>query len=154
MKYLKKIILIAAITVPAICLSQPQGEIEFGGGLSGFAVVDDLGNSASTNLLQVHFDYDLLDGPWRAAVGTNFLYATQSGSTIFLPGVKLGRDVINLNINFDNLLTSNSGLVYFGLASRIGWGDEKRNAISISLQGASDGILGYGLSTLGYSYRF
>ena len=65
------------------------------------------------------------------------------------PSVKLGKDIINLNIT-----VLPSGLTFWGLSSRIGFGPNQQHAMDLSIQGADDFGDWYGAACLGYSYQF
>jgi hypothetical protein len=124
-----------------------QGEMELGGGLFSLGISDGFAQAAISGI-QAQFDYDFLKGPYRAAIGIKAM--ALGGYTFFEPGVKIGKDIINLNISVDS-----DGLTYYGLSSRIDLSANKQHAVNLSLQGAGD-IDGYGYALLfvGYSYRF
>jgi|TARA_R100000479_G_scaffold173063_2_gene118413 hypothetical protein len=133
------------ITYAQVQDAQVQGEMEIGLGSLGYAYTDGLLNEGDASGIQAQFDYDFIQGPWRAAIGIKVL--ALPGYTFIQPGVKLGRDGINLNIS-----VLPSGLTYYGLSSRIGV--YKRHAIDLSLQVAADVDYVYSTACLGYSYRF
>ena len=124
-----------------------KGEMELGGGLYSLGLSDRF-DQAGIGGIQAQFDYDFLEGPYRAAIGAKAIAV--AGYTFLYPGVKLGKDIINLNISvaFD-------GLTYYGLSSRIDLSASKQHAVNLSIQGAGD-LYGYGYASLflGYSYRF
>ena len=148
MKQLLIALLLAISTLMVGQEIQPlKGEMELGGGLCFLGISDGL-DQVGTGGIQAQFDYDFLKGPFRAAIGAKVIAV--AGYTFLYPGVKLGKDIINLNISvaFD-------GLTYYGLSSRIDLSANKRHAVNLSLQGAGD-LYGYGYASLfmGYSYRF
>lgn len=124
-----------------------EGEMELGGGLFTLGVSDGF-NQVAIGGIQAQFDYDFLEGPFRAVIGIKAMAI--GGYTFFEPGVKIGKDIVNLNISVDS-----DGLTYYGLSSRIDLSENKQHAVNLSLQGAGD-IDGYGYALLfvGYSYRF
>jgi hypothetical protein len=121
--------------------------MELGGGLCSLGLSDGF-DQAGIGGIQAQFDYDFLEGPYRAAIGAKAIAVARY--TFLYPGVKLGKDIINLNISvaFD-------GLTYYGLSSRIDLSASKQHAVNLSIQGAGD-LYGYGYASLflGYSYRF
>ena len=148
MKQLLIALLLAISTVMVGQEIQPlKGEMELGGGLCFLGISDGF-DQGGIGGVQAQFDYDFLEGPFRAAIGAKVIAV--AGYTFLYPGVKLGKDVINLNLSvaFD-------GLTYYGLSSRIDLSANKRHAVNLSLQGAVD-LYGYGYASLfmGYSYRF
>ena len=118
-----------------------------GGGLFSIGISDGF-DQVAIGGIQAQFDYDFIEGPYRAAIGIKAM--ALGGYTFFEPGVKIGKDIINLNISVDS-----DGLTYYGLSSRIDLSANKQHAVNLSLQGASD-IDGYGYALLfvGYSHRF
>ena len=148
MKQLLIALLIAISTVMVGQEIQPlKGEMELGGGLCFLGISDGF-DQGGIGGIQAQFDYDFLKGPYRAAIGIKAM--ALGGYTFFEPGVKIGKDIINLNISVDS-----DGLTYYGLSSRIDLSANKQHAVNLSLQGAGD-IDGYGYALLfvGYSYRF
>ena len=146
---MKKAFLFITLCFTTFSYAQVQGEMEIGLGSCGYAYENILDASDVGELsgLQAQFDYDFIQGPFRAAIGVKAI--ALSGYTFLQPGVKLGKDIINLNIS-----VLPSGLTYYGLSSRIGFGHDKQHAIDISIQGAADFDYAYGAGCLGYSYRF
>ena len=146
---MKKAFLFITLFFTTLTYAQVQGEMEIGLGSFGYAYENILDASDVGELsgLQAQFDYDFIQGPFRAAIGVKAI--ALSGYTFLQPGVKLGKDIINLNIS-----VLPSGLTYYGLSSRIGFGPDKQHAIDISIQGAADFDYAYGAACLGYSYRF
>ena len=142
---MKKAFLFVALFFTTLTYAQGQGEMEIGLGSFGLVEIE-LGNVVEdASGIQAQFDYDFIQGPWRAAIGIKAI--ALAGYTYIQPGVKLGRDRINLNIS-----VLPSGLTYYGLSSRIGV--YKRHAIDLSLQVAADVDYVYSTACLGYSYRF
>jgi len=123
-----------------------EGEMELGGGLHSFGVTDGF-YSAGIAGIQAQIDYDFLKGPYRAAFGAKVI--AFAGYTYLYPGIKLGKDIINLNVS-----VALDGLTHYGLSSRIDLTQNKQHAINISLQVASD-VYDYSYASLflGYSYR-
>ena len=113
--------------------------MELGLGSIGYSYENILDASDAGQLsgIQAQFDYDFIQGPFRAAIGIKAIALT--GYTFIQPGVKLGKDIINLNIS-----VLPSGLTYYGLSSRIGFGPNKQHAIDLSLQGAANFDYGFG----------
>ena len=144
---MKSSFLIISFFISTLCYAQVEGEMELGGGLYSWAFTDGLFDEGQLGGVQAQFDYDFLKGPLRAAIGVKAIAVV--GYTYLQPGVKLGRDIINLNISVDL-----NGLTYYGLSSRIGFGPDKQHAINLSVQGAADLTYGYGSTFIGYSYRF
>lgn len=143
---MKKAFLVIALFFTTLTYAQEQGEMEIGLGNFGLVYIDVLGNVVEdASGIQAQFDYDFIQGPWRAAIGIKAI--ALAGYTYIQPGVKLGRDRINLNIS-----VLPSGFTYYGFSSRIGV--YRRHAIDFSFQFASDGDYDYGAGCLGYSYRF
>ena len=146
---MKKVFLFITLLFTNLIYAQVQGEMEIGLGSFGYAYENILDASDVGELsgIQAQFDYDFIQGPFRASIGIKAI--ALAGYTFIQPGVKLGKDIINLNIS-----VLPSGLTYYGLSSRIGFGHDKQHAIDLSLQGAADIEYGYGAACLGYSYRF
>ena len=153
---MKSSFLIISFFISTLCYAQVEGEMELGGGLYSWAFTDGLFDEGQLGGVQAQFDYDFLKGPLRAAIGVKAIAVV--GYTYLQPGVKLGRDIINLNISVEL-----NGLTYYGLSSRIGFGPDKQHAINLSVQGAAENLsvqgaadltYGYGSTFIGYSYRF
>jgi len=144
---MKKALLFAALFVSTLSYAQVQGEMELGLGGWGYANLNWLQVSDAEEGIQAQIDYDFIQGPFRASIGIKAI--ALSGYTLVQPGVKLGKDIINLNIS-----VLPSGLTYYGLSSRIGFGPNQQHAIDLSIQGADDFGDWYGAACLGYSYRF
>ena len=146
---MKKAFLFITLLFTTLTYAQVQGEMEIGLGSIGYSYENILDASDAGQLsgIQAQFDYDFIQGPFRAAIGIKAIALT--GYTFIQPGVKLGKDIINLNIS-----VLPSGLTYYGLSSRIGFGPNKQHAIDLSLQGAANFDYGFGAACLGYSYRF
>ena len=146
---MKKAFLVIALFFTTLTYAQVQGVMEIGLGSFGYSYSHWLYDSdaGEASGIQAQFDYDFFQGPFRAAIGIKAI--ALAGYTFIQPGVKLGKDIINLNIS-----VLPSGLTYYGLSSRIGFGPYKQHAIDLSLQGASDFDYNYGAACLGYSYRF
>jgi hypothetical protein len=128
-------------------LTRFAGELEFGGGPFYWTYDDGLFNGAVVGF-QTQLDYDFIEGPLRAAVGFN----TQSvfGYTYLRPSIKLGKDLVNVNVSADL-----DGLTYYGLSSRINMGLDNKHALNLAIQVAYDYYTydRYTSSYLGYSYR-
>ena len=148
---MKKAFLLITLCFTTFSYAQVQGEMEIGLGSFGYAYqyqnIIDASDVGELSGIQAQFDYDFIQGPFRAAIGIKAIALT--GYTFIQPGVKLGKDIINLNIS-----VLPSGLTYYGLSSRIGFGPNKQHAIDLSIQGAADFDYAYGAGCLGYSYRF
>ena len=146
---MKKAFLFITLFFTTLTYAQVQGEMEIGLGSIGYSYENILDASDAGQLsgIQAQFDYDFIQGSFRAAIGIKAIALT--GYTFIQPGVKLGKDIINLNIS-----VLPSGLTYYGLSSRIGFGPNKQHAIDLSIQGAADFDYAYGAGCLGYSYRF
>jgi hypothetical protein len=128
-------------------LDRLNSELELGGGAFYGTLDDGLFSSGITGF-QTQIDYDFIEGPYRAALGVS----TQSilGYTYLRPSIKLGKDIVNLNLSA-NL----NGLTYYGLSSRINLGSDDKHALNLSFQVAYDyySYDRYTSSFLGYSYR-
>ena len=137
---MKKAFLFITLFFTTLTYAQVQGEMEIGLGSIGYSYENILDASDAGQLsgIQAQFDYDFIQGPFRAAIGIKVFALT--GYTFIQPGVKLGKDIINLNIS-----VLPSGLTYYGLSSRIGFGPNKQHAIDLSLQGAANFDYGFGL---------
>lgn len=144
---MKKALLLAALFVSTLSYAQVQGEMELGLGGWGYANLNWLQVSDAEEGIQAQIEYDFIQGAFRASIGIKAI--ALSGYTLVMPGVKLGKDIINLNIS-----VLPSGLTYYGLSSRIGFGPNQQHAIDLSIQGADDFGDLYGAACLGYSYRF
>jgi hypothetical protein len=147
---MKQLLIAFLLVISTVMVGQErqflEGEMELGGGLFSFGISD--GFELVAIGVQAQFDYDFIEGPFRAAIGIKAM--ALGGYTFFQPGVKIGKDIINLNIS-----VASDGLTYYGLSSRIDLSANKQHAVNLSLQGASD-IDGYGYALLfvGYSHRF
>ena len=73
-----------------------EGEMELGGGLFSFGISDGF-ELVAIGGVQAQFDYDFIEGPFRAAIGIKAM--ALGGYTFFQPGVKIGKDIINMNIS-------------------------------------------------------
>ena len=146
---MKKAFLFITLCFTTFSYAQVQGEMEIGLGsfASAYENILDASDVGELSGIQAQFDYDFIQGPFRAAIGVKAI--ALSGHTYIQPGVKLGKDIINLNIS-----VLPSGLTYYGLSSRIGFGPNKQHAIDLSLQGAAADDYAYAAGCLGYSYRF
>ena len=148
---MKQLLIAFLLVISTVMVGQErqflEGEMELGGGLFSLGISDGFAQAAISGI-QAQFDYDFLKGPYRAAIGIKAM--ALGGYTFFEPGVKIGKDIINMNIS-----VASDGLTYYGLSSRIDLSANKQHAVNLSLQGASD-IDGYGYALLfvGYSHRF
>ena len=146
------------VIIPLLCLfsissygqsnlDKLNGEIELGGGPFYWTLDDGLWSGGIAGF-QTQIDYDFIEGPYRAALGVS----TQSifGYTYLRPSIKLGKDIVNLNISADL-----DGLTYYGLSSRVNLGLDDKHALNLSFQIAYDyySYDRYTSSFLGYSYR-
>ena len=144
---MKKALLFTALFVSAVSYAQVQGEMEIGLGGWGYVNLNWLQVSDAVEGIQAQIDYDFIKGPFRASIGIRAI--ALSGHTFVQPSVKLGKDIINLNIT-----VLPSGLTFWGLSSRIGFGPNQQHAMDLSIQGADDFGDWYGAACLGYSYQF
>ena len=144
---MKKALLFTALFVSAVSYAQVQGEMEIGLGGWGYVNLNWLQVSDAVEGIQAQIDYDFIKGPFRASIGIKAI--ALSGHTFVQPSVKLGKDIINLNIT-----VLPSGLTFWGLSSRIGFGPNQQHAMDLSIQGADDFGDWYGAACLGYSYQF
>lgn len=144
---MKKALLFTALFVSAVSYAQVQGEMEIGLGGWGYVNLNWLQVSDAEEGIQAQIDYDFIKGPFRASIGIKAI--ALSGHTLVQPSVKLGKDIINLNIT-----VLPSGLTFWGLSSRIGFGPNQQHAMDLSIQGADDFGDWYGAACLGYSYQF
>jgi hypothetical protein len=148
---MKQLLIAFLLVISTVMVGQErqflEGEMELGGGLFSFGISDGF-ELVAIGGAQAQFDYDFIEGPFRAAIGIKAM--ALGGYTFFQPGVKIGKDIINMNIS-----VASDGLTYYGLSSRIDLSANKQHAVNLSLQGASD-IDGYGYALLfvGYSHRF
>ena len=148
---MKQLLIAFLLVISTVMVGQErqflEGEMELGGGLFSFGISDGF-ELVAIGGVQAQFDYDFIEGPFRAAIGIKAM--ALGGYTFFQPGVKIGKDIINMNIS-----VASDGLTYYGLSSRIDLSANKQHAVNLSLQGASD-IVGYGYALLfvGYSHRF
>jgi hypothetical protein len=128
-------------------LDKLNGELEVGGGPFYWTIDDGLLSGGIAGF-QTQIDYDFIKGPYRAALGVSAQSAR--GYTYLRPSIKLGKDIVNLNISADL-----DGLTYYGLSSRINLGLEDKHALNLSFQVAYDyySYDRYTSSFLGYSYR-
>ena len=128
-------------------VSKGFSQFEIGVGFASVAASDGFVAVTSSGF-QTDIDYDFMsESNVRVAIGTNFV--SSNGVFAVAPGVKLGMDYINLKVNYDL-----DGILWYGLGSRIGFGEEKSHGINLSLQAASVDDIGLGWSSIGYSYRF
>tara|TARA_B110000259_G_scaffold85705_1_gene99962 strand:+ start:762 stop:1184 length:423 start_codon:yes stop_codon:yes gene_type:complete len=140
---MKKFLLFLLLLITTKGFSQ----LEVGAGFASVAASDGIVAVASGGF-QTDIDYDFMsESNFRVAVGTNFL--SSNGVFAVAPGIKLGMDYVNLKVNYDF-----DGILWYGLGSRIGFGEEKTHGINLSLQAASIDGIGLGWSSIGYSYRF
>ena len=148
---MKQLLIAFLLVISTVLMGQErqflEGEMELGGGLFSIGISDGF-DQVAIGGIQAQFDYDFIEGPYRAAIGIKAM--ALGGYTFFQPGVKIGKDIINLNIS-----VASDGLTYYGLSCRIDLSANKQHAVNLSLQGASD-IDGYGYALLfvGYSHRF
>jgi|TARA_B110001452_G_scaffold55162_1_gene42566 hypothetical protein len=141
---MKKNIFILILSFFGVGISFGQAEIS--GGFGSVAAADIYGNSVSSSVGQLSFDYDFLaDSNLRASVGTDILIG--QGGLGIAPGIKIGLDFINLKVNYDF-----DNTIWYGLGSRIGLGSV--HGINIGLQGAVVDDIGLGWVSIGYSFRF
>jgi hypothetical protein len=127
-------------------------QLELGAGFSSLAASDGI-LTTQDDAFQVSIDYDFIkDSSFRVALGGDVVF--NNGGTFLMPGLKLGWDFINLKVNYE----LDGDIMWYGLGSRIGFGD-KTHGITLSLQGAAitdsfDEVIGLGWGSIGYSYRF
>ena len=154
MNFLVCIPLLLPLFSSVFCYGQNKGEFEIG---VGSAIYNEVGFSSDlkTNLscIQLNIDHDLVNGPFRVAVGVEAVYANEYRALI--PGVKLGFDVFNVSLHLNTFNTQ----AFVGLGSRIVFDSDKKHALSLH-QKISPDIYGtgpaflYSLTSVGYSYRF
>jgi len=140
---MKNLLLLLLLTIAFNGYSQ----LEIGVGFASVAASDGTVAVAASGF-QTDIDYDFMsESKVRVAIGANLV--SSNGVFAVVPGVKLGMDYINLKLNYDL-----DGLFWYGLGSRIGFGEEKSHGINLSLQAASIDDIGLGWGSIGYSYRF
>ena len=128
-------------------VSKGFSQLEIGVGFASVAASDGFVAVTSSGF-QTDIDYDFMsESNVRVAIGTNFV--SSNGVFAVAPGIKLGMDYVNLKVNYDF-----DGILWYGLGSRIGFGEEKSHGINLSLQAATVDDIGLGWSSIGYSYRF
>lgn len=128
--------------------AQEQVEIEIGGGAYGLVAVN-LWGEEDPEGIQVQFDYDFINGLFRASLGLNTI--TLPDKIILQPNIKIGLDAINITVSKMPYY-----LTFYGLSGRAGFGTSKRHGIIYSVQFSEYGsfIYPHVAACLGYSYRF
>ena len=128
--------------------AQEQVEIEIGGGAYGLYALN-LWGEEDPEGIQVQFDYDFINGLFRASLGLNTIALPDN--IILQPNIKIGLDAINITVSKMPYY-----LTFYGLSGRAGFGTSKRHGIIYSLQVSEEGSFVYPhvAACLGYSYRF
>lgn len=115
-------------------------QFEIGAGVASIAsaATDQYGDIQSNQFtkFQLSADYDFLrNSSGRIAIGSDFIYLGADGAenVAILPGIKLGWDFINLKVNY----YTEGEVFYYGLGSRIGFGESKKHGINLALQAAT-----------------
>jgi hypothetical protein len=128
--------------------AQEQVEIEIGGGAYGLYAIN-LWGEEDPEGIQVQFDYDFINGLFRASLGLNAIALPDN--IILQPNIKIGLDAINITVSKMPYY-----LTFYGLSGRAGFGTSKRHGIIYSVQVSEEGSFVYPhvAACLGYSYRF
>ena len=128
--------------------SNAQEQVEIGGGAYGLYALN-LWGEEDPEGIQVQFDYDFINGLFRASLGLNAIALPDN--IILQPNIKIGLDAINITVSKMPYY-----LTFYGLSGRAGFGTSKRHGIIYSLLVSEEGSFVYPhvAACLGYSFRF